>query len=122
LEKEMMWLTFARDDGENAINKTPLSVLGERSSFPEFFGEIGERDFIRVRIIGDQEFADGFEEGGTFLNLLLEPGGVGLGDGLFGEVGGFKRDAVEPVADFVDERLEKIFKFLLREVVGGVGT
>ena len=106
---------------EAVEEKSRACVLFQRAVFAEFFGEIGEADFIRMRIIGDEEFANGFEEGGTFLNLLLEAGCVGLGSGLFGKVGGLKGDAVEPVADFVDERLEKIFEFLLREAIGRLG-
>jgi hypothetical protein len=69
----------------------------------EFFDEVGEGDFFRMRVVGDEHFADGFQESGTFLDLLLEPGGVGLGVGPFGEVGGFEGDTVEAIADFVDE-------------------
>ncbi len=71
-----------------------------------------------MRIVGDEHFTDGFQEGGAFLDLLLKPGVIGMGNGLFGEIGGFKGDAVEPVANFVDEGLEETFEFLPGEVAG----
>ena len=87
------------------------------SLIAHFFNEIGKRLFFRVRIIGRPRFADFFQEGGAVLHVLLKPGGIGRRSRLFGQIGGLKRNAVEPVADFMGVSPEELRKFLAREIV-----
>ena len=44
--------------------------------------------------------------------MLLEAAVVGCGSGLFGKVGSFEGDAVEAIANFVSENVEKGLEFL----------
>jgi hypothetical protein len=104
------------------LGNEAAALLRIEISVAEFFEEIGEGHFFGLGGVGGEGFADFFEEGGAVLDLLLEAGGVGPRAGLLGEVGGFEGDAVEAVADFVDEDVEEFFEFLAGDGGRGVGV
>ena len=74
------------------------------------------------RIVRRQGIADFFQKHGTLLYLLLKPRIIGVRARLLGQVGRRQRDAVEAIADFVDQGMEEKLEFLALNLIRVLGT
>jgi hypothetical protein len=91
-------------------------------AFLQLFHEIGQRDFFSLRTLRRERIANLLQKGGTFLHVPLQAACVGVATLLLGEVGGFQRNRVEPVANFVRIDLEKLLEFRAADLRRFLGT